>query len=93
MPSWLPPPATIETSRRASGARRERHRKTPMTYERKIRFSLSIDEKFSDDDVDPSPSLPPMPAVETSGETVSEETRPLPIAKCRPALSLVRKAG
>lgn len=64
-----------------------------MTYERKIRLSLSIDEKFSDE-LDSSPSLPPMPVVETEGQTVSETTRPLPpLAKCGPVASRSRKTG
>jgi hypothetical protein len=72
-----------------------------MTYQKKVRLSLqqklelSIDERLSDDgdEADPTPSLPPGPAaVETTGVTVSEETRPL--AKCRqltpaPGLRLV----
>jgi hypothetical protein len=51
-----------------------------MTYERKIRLTLSIDERVSVDDDDPSPSLPPQPvadAIETTGECVSEQLRPL----------------
>ncbi len=51
-----------------------------MTYERKIRLTLSIDERVSVDDDSDLPSLPNQPAVdvhETTGETVSECLRPL----------------
>jgi hypothetical protein len=55
-----------------------------MTYTRRIRLSLDIEETFevAEEDSDPSPSLPPQPV----GQTVTEVIDAFrPVAKCRNA--------
>ena len=59
-----------------------------MTITRSFSLSLRVVETIEVED-DDKPSLPPMPVVETTGETVPETVRPL--AKVLPLHTKLRK--
>lgn len=61
-----------------------------MSYRKTTTLTLRVVEEFSDDE---TPSLPPMPVVETTGEDVTHAIRCAGLAKCGPVAIERRRVG
>lgn len=61
-----------------------------MSYRKTTTLTLRVVEEFSDDE---TPSLPPMPVIDTDGEDVTHAIRCAGLAKCGPVAIERRRVG